>query len=184
MSSGSISKRSTAAAACIVISMVATGAAQASHATALKTITNTQFARQADQICARDYKRQAALGRGLINADKVTRAYLPKAAAYLDRIVAITNTEVNGMAALGTTKTGMPQRRAITAAVHTALVDERAAAAAAHKGDLTRFTAAFDRLILHGYPTGPDYRTLIAAGRAGARIFPFTVCGKGPAIYP
>jgi hypothetical protein len=91
--------------------MVTTGAAQATHATALKTITNTQFARQADQICARDYKRQAALGRGLINADKVTRAYLPKAATYLDRIVAITNTEVSGMAALGTTKTGMPQRR-------------------------------------------------------------------------
>jgi hypothetical protein len=184
VSSGSISRRSAAGAACIVISMLATGAAQAAHAVSQKTITNAQFARQADRVCAQDYKRQTALGPGLINADIVTRAHLSKAAAYLDKIVSITNTEVSGMTALGTTETGMHQRHRLIAALRAALADERAAAAAAHKGDLAGFKTAFDRLILHGRPTGPDYRKLIVANKAAARLFPFKVCGKGSAIYP
>lgn len=184
MPSGSINRRSTAGAACIVISMLATGAAQATHAAAQKSIANTQFARQADRICAQDHKRQTALGPGLINADLVTRAHLPKTAAYLDKIVSLTNTEVRRLAALGTTKTGIRQRHLLIAALRTALADEHAAAAAAHKGDQAGFRAAFDRLILHGHPTGPDYRKLIVADNAAAKIFPFKVCGKGSAIYP
>jgi hypothetical protein len=184
VSSGSISRLSAAGAACIVISMLATGAAQAAHAVSQKTITNTQFARQADRACGQDYKRQTALGPGLINADLVTRAHLSKAAAYLDKIVSITNTEVSRLAALGTTKTGMRQRHLFIAALRTALADERAAAAAGHKGNLAGFRAAFDRLILHGHPTGPDYRKLVVADKAAAKIFPFKICGKGSAIYP
>jgi hypothetical protein len=184
VSSGWINRRSAAGAACTVISMLATAAAQAAHAVSQKTITDTQFARQADRVCAQDYKQQKALGPGLINADIVTRAHLSKAGAYLDKIVSITNTEVSGLAALGTTKRGMRQRHLFIAALHTALADERAAAAAAHKRDLAGFRAAFDRLILHGHPTRPDYRKLIVADKAAARIFPFKTCGKSTAIYP
>jgi hypothetical protein len=172
------SKKLTAVAATCIASAIAAGAAQAT------TITSTQFTRQADQICARDYKAQAALGPGLLNADLVSRPHLARAGAYLTKIVTITTTEATGFAALPATSTGMPQRRALVAGLHTALADERAAAAAARKGDLAGFTAAFDRLILHGYPTGPDYRTLIRTEKATARLFPFKTCGKGSAIYP
>jgi hypothetical protein len=173
------SKKLTAVAAICIVSAIASGAAQAA------TITSAQFTRQADQICARDYKAQAALGPGLLNADLVSRgAHLTRAGAYLTKIVAITTTEATSFAALPTTTTGMPQRRALVAGLRTALADERAAAAAARKGDLASFTTAFDRLILHGYPTGPDYRTLIRTEKATARLFPFKTCGKGSAIYP
>jgi hypothetical protein len=173
------SKKLTAVAATCIVSAIAASAAQAT------TITSAQFTRQADQICARDYKTQAALGAGLLNADLVSRgARLTRAGAYLTKIVAITTTEATSFAALPTTTTGMPQRRALVAGLRTALVDEHAAAAAARKGDLAGFTTAFDRLILHGYPTGPDYRTLIRTEKATARLFPFKTCGKGSAIYP
>ena len=173
------SKKLAAVAAICIVSTVAAGAA---HAT---TITSAQFTRQADQICARDYKAQAALGPGLLNADLVSRgAHLTRAGAYLTKIVAIATTEATSFAALPTTTTGMSQRRALVAGLRTALADERAAAAAARKGDLAGFTAAFDRLILHGYPTGADYRTLIRAEKAAARLFPFKSCGKRSAIYP
>jgi hypothetical protein len=172
------SKKLTAVAATCIVSAIAAGAAQAS------TITSAQFTRQADQICARDYKAQAALGPGLLNADLVSRAHLARAGVYLTKIVAITTTEATSFAALPATSKGMPQRRALVAGLHTALADERAAAAAARKADLAGFTTAFDRLILHGYPTGPDYRTLIRTEKATARLFPFKTCGKGSAIYP
>lgn len=172
------SKKLTAVAATCIVSAIAAGAAQAT------TITSAQFTRQADQICARDYKAQGALGPGLLNADLVSRAHLTRAGNYLNKIVAITTTEVTHLATLPATAEGMPQRRALVAGLRTALADEHAAAAAAHKGNLAGFTTAFDRLIPHGYPTGPDYRTLIRTEKATARLFQFKTCGKGSAIYP
>jgi hypothetical protein len=172
------SKTLTAVAATCIVSAIAAGTAQAT------TITSAQFARQADQICARDHRAQAALGSGLLNADLVSRPHLARAGAYLTKIVAITTTEATGFAALPATSKGMTQRRAIVAGLRTAIADERAAATAARHGNLAGFTAAFDRLILHGYPTGTDYRALIRAEKAAARVFPFKVCGKGSAIYP
>ena len=173
-----LSKKLTAVAAACIVSAIAAGTAKAT------TITGAQFARQADQICAGDYKAQAGLGAGLVNADDVSRAHLARAGNYLTKIVAITTTETRGFAALPATAQGMPQRRALVAGLRAAIADERAAAAAARKGNLAGFTAAFDRLILHGYPTGPDYRKLISAAKAEARIFPFKTCGKGSAVYP
>lgn len=172
------SKTFTAVAATCIVSAVATGTAHAS------TITSAQFSQHADQICARDYKAQAGLGPGLLNADLVSRPRLARAGAYLTKIVAITTTEATGFAALPATSKGMSQRSALVAGMRTAIADERAAATAARNGNLAGFTAAFDRLILHGYPTGTDYRALIRAEKAAARVFPFKVCGKGSAIYP
>ena len=172
------SKKLTAVAAICIVSAIAAGAAQAT------TITSAQFTRQADQICARDYKAQAALGPGLLNADLVSRAHLARAGAYLNKIVTITTTEATGFAALPATSKGMPQRGALVAGLRTAIADERAAAAAARDGNLAGFTIAFDRLIRHGYPTGADYRALIRAEKAAARLFPFKTCGKGSVIYP
>jgi hypothetical protein len=172
-----VSKRLTAVVATCMVSAIAAAAA---HAT---TITSKQFARQADTVCSRDYKAQAALGPGLVNADDVTRAHLPRAAAYLDKIVAITNTEISHLAALPATTVGMTQRHALTAALRRALADERDAAAS-HKGDLAALRAALERLIVHGYPTGPDYRAAIRAFKATAPVFPFKTCGRGSAIYP
>jgi hypothetical protein len=171
-------KKLSAIAAICIVSAIAAGAARAT------TITSTQFAQQADHICARDYKAQAALGPGLLNADDVNRAHLQRAGDYLTKIIAITTTEATRFAALPATTRGMPQRHALVAGLRTALTDEHAAAGAARKGDLAAFTAAFDRLILHGYPTGRDYRTLIRTEKAAAGVFPFKVCGKEPAIYP
>ncbi len=149
-----------------------------------RTITATRFAQQADVICATSYKQQAALGSPLVNADKVTIVDLPKAANYLDKIAAITKTELTGISGLAPTAEGMPARAATVAAEDTILNDEQRAASAAHKGDLARFKAAFNRFILHGYPTGPDYRKFVASATTLERTFPFKVCGKGSNIYP
>jgi hypothetical protein len=48
-----------------------------------------QFAAAADRICAVQNQRETALGPGLINADIVPAVRLPKAAAYLEKIIAI-----------------------------------------------------------------------------------------------
>ena len=167
----------TAAAGC----GAATRSASGSTPTA---ITAVQFANRADQICRRDSKQQAPLGAGLLNADIVTRTHLPNAAAYLDKIIAITNTETRRLAGLAPTDSGMLQRHALLAALRKILADERAASTAAHNGDLAGFRAAFNKFILHGYPTGPDYRNTTRATKAAAKIFPFKVCGKTPSIYP
>jgi|GraSoiStandDraft_17_1057272.scaffolds.fasta_scaffold563251_1 hypothetical protein len=167
--------------------LVGTGtapAARASSTAAETTITKAQLAAQADRICARDARQQAALGPSLVNADKVTRARLPWAAVYLDKIVAITESELKGLAALARTSTGMPARKATQNALRTIVADERTAAGAAHRGDLAGFRAAFNRFSVHGYPTGPDYRTFIAAATTLKKIFPFKVCGKTSVIYP
>src|SRR4051812_39032571 len=69
-------------------------AAASATAAGEKTITGAQFTKLADRICARDAKAQAALGPGLVNAELVSRAHLPTAAAYLAKIVAISATEL------------------------------------------------------------------------------------------
>src|SRR6266516_4464714 len=48
-----------------------------------------RFAAAADHACAAQDQQVSALGPGLVNADTVTAAHLPKAAAYLDKIVSI-----------------------------------------------------------------------------------------------
>jgi hypothetical protein len=171
-----------ALAALVLTPLTAWGAS--SRADTGATITAAQYAQRADRIFARNGHQQAAPGPGLINADLVTKAHLARAGAYLDKIVAITNTEARSLAALPRTENGMPQRRAFLAALRTVLTDERAAADAAHNGNLAGFRTAFDRFILHGRPTGPDYRTLLHALRATTRSFPLDHSGKSQAIYP
>ena len=100
------------------------------------------------------------------------------------RIVALTSSERAKLAKLGRTTTGMAARAELNAGLRTAMTDERAAAAATGRGDRRAFTAAFDRLIQHGHPTGPDYRGLLLAGEAAAKIFPFKVWTSGPPTRP
>ena len=52
----------------------------------------------ADRICAVQNQRDAALGNGLINADIVEAwAHLPKAAHYLEKVVAIRRNGLSGL---------------------------------------------------------------------------------------
>jgi hypothetical protein len=171
---------------CSAAGLIATASSTAASSTTAdgKTITAAQFARQADLICAADYRQQAALGPALVNADKVTPVHLPTAAAYLGKIIAITKNQIAATARLRPTAVGMPARAAVSTAGRTILADEQAAARAARKGDLAGFKAAFNRFIVHGYPTGPDYRRFIAAATTLQQTFPFKVCGKGSNIYP
>jgi hypothetical protein len=162
---------------------VATTSAGA-HPGAPARISRVQFAKRADAICGRDARQQARLGSPLVNADMVTEDHLPRAAAYLDKIIGITRTEIDRLRSLPPTSAGMHQRRMFVAAIARILVDERRAAAAAHRGDLAGFRAAFDRFIVHGRPTGRDYVAAGRAFRAAAKLFPFKVCGRTSAIYP
>ena len=148
------------------------------------TITAAQYAQRADHIFVRDARQQSALGEGLLNADIVTSAHLAKAAAYLDKIVAITTTEARSLAALPRTKNGMRQRKAFVATLRKVLADERVAAKAAHNGNLAGFRSAFNRFILHGHPTGPDYRTVVRSLNALAQVFALDLSSKRSTIYP
>jgi hypothetical protein len=72
----------------------AAGSARATAVAASATPTAAaaaQFAAAADRICAVQNQRETALGPGLINADIVPVARLPKAATYLEKIIAIKN---------------------------------------------------------------------------------------------
>jgi hypothetical protein len=177
-------KLALVAAAVSTLAAGATTARASGKAIRGATITASQFAHQADLICASAYKQQAALGSPLVNADDVTRTHLARAAAYLDRIAEISTTEAAGIARLAATPIGMTARAAVLAAFRTILADERNAAGAAHRGDLAAFRAAFARFIVHGEPTGPDYRAFIAAATRFEQAFPFKVCGKGTNVYP
>jgi hypothetical protein len=159
--------------------------AMAASATAAgeKTITGAQFARLADQICARDTKAKAALGPGLVNADLVSRAHLPKAAAYLAKIVAITATKLEQLAALPSTAAGMPERYTLLAGGYAILADESRALTAAHQGDLGGFRTTFHRIAVHGHP-GADSIAFQRAFKAAAKIFPFHTCGTSSSVYP
>jgi hypothetical protein len=158
-------------------------AVAASAAVGEKTITPAQFAKLADQICARDAQAQAALGPGLDNAELVSRARLPKAAAYLAKIVAITATELKQLAVLPNTAAGLPERYTLLAAGYTILADEGGAFTAAREGNLAGFRTAFDRITVHGHP-GTDSVTFQRAFKAAAKIFPFHTCGTSSSVYP
>src|SRR5437764_13344498 len=64
-------------------------------------ISTAQFVKQADAICAQENAQVAAFGPGLINPEIVPKARLPKAAAYLDRVVVIRSGGLSRIAALG-----------------------------------------------------------------------------------
>lgn len=139
-----------------------------------------RFAAAADQICAVQNQQVTALGNGLINADVVTVAHLPKAAHYLEKVVAIRR---NGLPALQQLAVSGPaadhaEQQAFVRAYQQVITDYQDAAQAALQGDMTAFRADFGRFAPHGYPTGPDQRTLDHA----AAPFPFKACGKSSGL--
>lgn len=139
-----------------------------------------QFAAAADRICAIQNQREAALGPGLVNADIVTTAHLPKAAAYLEKIISIKTyglPQLRQLAAAGP-PADRPARQAFVLDFQKVTADYQAAASAAHQGNLTAFRADFGKVAPHGQPTGPDLMALIHAARA----FPFKSCGKNPGL--
>jgi len=139
-----------------------------------------QFAAAADRICAAQNQREAALGPGLVNADIVTPAHLPRAAAYLDKIISIKISglpELRHLAATGPAA-GQAARQAFVQDFQKVTGDYQAAARAAQQGNLTAFRASFDKVAPHGYPTGPDLVALEHAMHA----FPFKACGKNPGL--
>lgn len=139
-----------------------------------------RFAAAADRVCAIQDRRETALGPGLVNADIVTTAHLPKAAAYLDKIVSIRSYGLPALRQLAATSpaTDRAASQALVLAIQKVIADYHAAAQAAHHGDLAAFRAAFGKVAPHGMPTGPDAKTLAHAAAA----FPFKVCGKGPGL--
>lgn len=158
--------------------------AQSSKAATVQAAAATsdaaRFASAADRVCAVQNQREDALGNGLVNADLVSTAHLPKAAAYLEKVVAI---RLDGMAAmrqLAATGSAADQARqqAFVSAFLTVVTDYQNAAKAARAGDMAAFRADFGRVAPHGYPTGPD---ALAFERASAP-FPFRVCGMSNGI--
>ena len=151
---------------------MATASARASASAA------AQFAAAADQICAAANQREAALGPGLINADVVSVAHLPKAAAYLGKVVAIKSGGLTALHRLAATGSDQAARQAFVRDYQNVIADYRDAGRAASRGDMAAFRADFGRVAPHGYPTGPDARALDRA----AAPFPFRACGKGSGI--
>jgi len=158
--------------------------AQPSTATAVRAAAAlsdaARFAAAADRICTVQNQREDALGNGLVNADVVSMAHLPKAAAYLEKVVAI---RLDGMAALqrlAATGSAADQtaQQAFVRAFLTVVTDYQSAAKAARAGDMAAFRADFGRVAPHGYPTGPDARALDHA----AAPFPFRACGMSNGI--
>jgi hypothetical protein len=148
-------------------------ATRAAHATTLSTAA---FAAAADRICAIQNQREKALGPGLVNADIVTAARLPKAAACLEAVIAIRSygrPALTHLAARGTAAD-----RAFVRDFQKVVADYQAAATAAGQGNLAGFRAAFSRVAPHGYPTGPDMIPLIRVSRE----FPFKACGQGSGL--
>ncbi len=148
----------------------------AASASAAATPAAMRFAAAADRICAVQNQRETALGPGLINADIVPVTRLPKAAAYLEKIIAIKN---YGLPALRQLAAAGPAadhaaRQAYVRDFQKVTADYQAAARAALQGNLIVFRADFDRVAPHGYPTGPDQVALDHA----TVVFPFKACGK------
>ncbi|MBV9096299.1 MAG: hypothetical protein JO132_20905 [Streptosporangiaceae bacterium] len=180
------SRLAWAAAPLIALSVAACGTAsstQPPRAAASATPTASaaaRFAAAADRICAVQNQREAALGNGLINADIVSVAHLPKAAHYLDKVVAIRRDglpELRQLAAAGPAA-DQAEQEAFVQAYQKVITDYQDAAQAASQGNMTAFRADFSRVAPHGYPTGPDARALDRA----AAPFPFKACGmsNGP----
>ena len=139
-----------------------------------------RFAAAADRICAVQNQREDALGNGLVNADVVSMAHLPKAAAYLEKVVAIRLAGMSAMRQLAAAGSAaeQAQQQAFVRAFQTVITDYQNAAKAARAGDMAAFRADFGRVAPHGYPTGPDAR---AFDRASAP-FPFRACGMSNGI--
>jgi hypothetical protein len=159
--------------------------ADSTRATMAASATSTaaadaQFAAAADRICAIQNQRETALGPGLINADIVPVTRLPKAAAYLEKIIAIKNYGLPALGQLAATGPAADRaaRQAYLRDFQQVTADYRDAARAARQGNLTAFRADFHRVAPHGYPTGPDQ---VALDHATA-VFPFKACGKFPGL--
>lgn len=136
----------------------------------------TPFVATADRVCADQDRQEKALGSGLVNADIVPADRLPKAADYLDKIVAIKEQGLPQLDQLAAAAgTDQPARQAFVTAFRQVVDDYRHAATAAHNGDAVGFRSAFDRVAPHGKPDGPDAEALARA----AAPFPFGACGKG-----
>ena len=163
----------------------ATGSAQATVAAVSATPTTpsaaaAQFAAAADRICTVQNQQETALGPGLINADIVSVTRLPKAAAYLEKVIAIKDyglPALRQLAAAGPAA-DLAARQAYVRDFQKVIADYLAAARAALAGNLTAFRADFDLVAPHGYPTGPDQ---VALDHATA-VFPFKACGKFPGL--
>lgn len=152
----------------------------AASASAAATPAAMRFAAAADRICAVQNQRVTALGNGLINADVVSVAHLPKAAHYLEKVVAIRRdglAELRRLAAVGPAA-DQAEQQAFVQAYQQVITDYQDAALAASQGDMAAFRADFGRVAPHGYPTGPDARVL---GRAAAP-FSFKACGKSSGL--
>jgi hypothetical protein len=148
--------------------------------TGTESPATAQFVAAVDRTCAAQDQKEKVLGPGLINADIVPADHLPKAAAYLDKIVAI---KVEGLAELQRlATTGSPPdadaRNALVVAIQTVIGDYQAAAAAAHSGDLAHFRTDMDRVAQGGMPTGPDAQALARASSP----FRFKACGTGQGL--
>jgi hypothetical protein len=132
-----------------------------------------RFAAAADRICAVQNQREASLGNGLINADIVSVAHLPKAARYLEKVVAIRRDGLPELRQLASAGPAQAEQQAFVQAYQTVITDYQDAAQAAIHGNMTAFRADFGRVAPHGYPTGPDAQALNRA----AAPFPFKACG-------
>jgi hypothetical protein len=172
------------AAPLIALTVAACGtasSAQPPKAAATPTVSAAvRFAAAADRICAVQNQREAALGNGLINADIVSVAHLPKAARYLEKVVAIRRDglpELRQLATAGPAAAHAGQQ-AFVQAYQAVIADYQDAAQAAILGNMTAFRADFGRVAPHGYPTGPDAKALDRA----AAPFPFKACGMSNGI--
>jgi hypothetical protein len=139
-----------------------------------------QFAAAADRICAVQNQRETALGPGLINADIVPVTRLPKAAAYLEKVIAIKNYGLPALRQLAAAGPAADQaaREAYVRDFQKVTADYQDAARAARAGNQRAFRADFDKVAPHGYPTGPDQVALDHA----TTVFPFKACGKFPGL--
>ena len=161
----------------IVLTVAACATASSTHppkATTSHTRTVSaaaRFAAAADRICAVQNQRETALGNGLINADIVSPAHLPKAAHYLERVVAIRRDGLPGLRQLAAAGPAADQaaEQGFVQAYQKVITDYQNAAQAALQGNITAFRADFGQVAPHGYPTGPDARALNRA----AAPFPF-----------
>lgn len=176
------SRLALTAAPLIALTVAACGAAGSTppprataSASAAATPAAVRFAAAADRICAVQNQRVTALGNGLINADVVSMAHLPKAAHYLEKVVAIRRAGLAGLRRLAAAGPAADQaeQQAFVQAYQKVITDYQDAAQAALQGNMTAFRADFGRVAPHGYPTGPDARALDHA----AAPFPFKACG-------
>ncbi len=130
------SRLALGAAPLIALTVAACGATASSTQSPKATVTATatasaavRFAAAADRICAVQNQREAALGNGLITADIVSVAHLPKAAHYLEKVVAIR-------------RDGLPELRQLATAGPAAAQAEQQAFVRAYQAVITDYQDA------------------------------------------